>query len=122
MSLRQVQSTFVTLIPFWFIAGASPFNFLLFKTHFDALPKDLFEVAEIEGASKIQIFFRVVIPLSIPTMMVVGIFSITAAWNDFLLPYIMINNQDLWTVMVKLFRVNAEMFSYGITLDEFLSL
>ncbi len=122
MSLRQVQSTFITLIPFWFIAGASPFNFLLFKTHFDRLPKDLFEVAEIEGASKIQTFFKIIVPLSTPVMMVVAIFSVTGAWNDFLLPYIMINNQDYWTVMIKLFKVNAEMYAYNITLDQFLAL
>lgn len=122
MSLRQVQSTFITLIPFWFIAGASPFNFLLFKTHFERLPKDLFEVAELEGASKLQTFFKIIVPLSIPVIMVVAIFSVTGAWNDFLLPYIMINNQDYWTVMIKLFRVNAEMFAYNITLDQFLSL
>lgn len=122
MSLRQVQSTFMTLIPFWFIAGASPFNFLLFKTHFESLPKDLFEVAELEGASKIQVFFKVIVPLSTPVMMVVAIFSITGAWNDFLLPYIMINNQDYWTVMIKLFKVNVEMFTYNMTMDQFLSL
>jgi len=122
MSLRSVQSTVISLVPFWLIAGASPFNFLLFKSHFDALPKDLFEVAQLEGATKLQTFFKIVVPLSIPVMMVVAIFSVTAAWNDFLLPYIMINNQEYWTVMVKLFKVNAEMFSYGITLDEFLSL
>jgi len=122
MSLRQVQSTFITLIPFWFIAGASPFNFLLFKTHFDSLPKDLFEVAELEGASKFQTFFKVIVPLSTPVMMVIAIFSITGAWNDFLLPYIMINNQEYWTVMIKLFKVNAEMFTYNMTLDQFLSL
>lgn len=122
MSLRSVQSTIMTLIPFWFIAGASPFNFLLFKSHFDSLPKDLFEVAELEGASKLQTFFKIIVPLSIPTMMVVGIFSITAAWNDFLLPYVIINNQEYWTVMIKIFKVSAEMFTYGITIDEFLSL
>jgi len=122
LSLRKIQSTFLTLIPFWFIAGASPFYFLLFKSHFDSLPKELFEVASLEGASKLQTFFRVVVPLSVPTMMVVGIFSITATWNDFLLPYIVINNQNYWTVMVKLFKVNAEMAVYGITLDQFLSL
>jgi|GEM_PF-48858 len=122
MSLRQVQSTFVTLIPFWFIAGASPFNFLLFKTHFDRLPKDLFEVASLEGASHAQTFFKIVVPLSTPVIMVVAIFSVTGAWNDFLLPYIMINNQDYWTVMIKLFRVHTEMYAYNITLDQFLSL
>ncbi|HOI85876.1 MAG TPA: ABC transporter permease subunit [Acholeplasmataceae bacterium] len=122
MSLRQVQSTFITLIPFWLIAGASPFNFLLFKAHFDRLPKDLFEVAELEGATRLQTFFKIITPLSTPVMMVVAIFSVTGAWNDFLLPYIMINNQDYWTVMIKLFRVNAELFTYNMTLDQFLTL
>lgn len=122
MSLRKVQSTFTALIPFWLIAGASPFNFLLFKAHFDSLPKELFEVASLEGASKIQTFFKIIVPLSIPTIVVVSIFTITASWNDFLLPYIIINNEAYWPVMVKLFRVNAEMFSYGITLDQFLAL
>lgn len=122
MSLRQVQSTFITLIPFWLIAGASPFFFLLFKTHFESLPKDLFEVAELEGATKLQTFFKIIVPLSKPVIMVVAIFSVTGAWNDFLLPYIMITNQDYWTVMIKLFRVHVEMFAYNITLDQFLSL
>jgi len=122
MSLRQVQSTFITLIPFWLIAGASPFNFLLFKTHFDHLPKDLFEVAELEGATHLQTFFKIIVPLSTPVMMVVAIFSVTGAWNDFLLPYIMINNQEYWTVMIKLFKVNVEMYAYNMTLDQFLSL
>jgi multiple sugar transport system permease protein len=122
MSLRQVQSTFITLIPFWLIAGASPFNVLLFKSHFDRLPKDLFEVAELEGATKLQTFFKIIMPLSVPVMMVVAIFSVTASWNDFLLPYIMINNQNYWTVMIKLFRVHVEMYAYNITLDQFLSL
>ncbi len=121
-SLRDIYSSVATLIPFWFIAGASPFNFMLFKTHFDHLPKDLFEMAELEGASQTKIFFKIVVPLSIPVIMVVSIFSVTAAWNDFLLPYIMINNEALWTVMVKLFRINTNMLAYGITLDQFLAL
>ena len=117
-----MQSTIVTLIPFWLIAGASPFNFLLFKSHFDSLPKDLFEVAELEGSTHLKTFFKVVVPLSVPVMMVVGIFSMTGAWNDFLLPYVVINNQDFWTVMIKIFKINAEMYVYGITLDQFLAL
>ena len=122
LNLRDIYSSVATLIPFWFIAGASPFNFMLFKSHFDHLPKDLFEMASLEGASQTKIFFKIVVPLSIPVIMVVSIFSVTAAWNDFLLPYIIINNEALWTVMVKLFRINTNMLAYGITLDQFLAL
>lgn len=121
-SLRNVYASIATLIPFWFIAGANPFNFMLFKAHFDHLPKDLFEMASLEGASQVKIFFKIVVPLSIPVIMVVSIFSVTAAWNDFLLPYVIINNEQLWTVMVKLFRIHTNMLAYGMTLDQFLAL
>lgn len=121
-SLRDIYGSVATLIPFWFIAGANPFNFMLFKAHFDHLPKDLFEMASLEGASQAKIFFKIVVPLSIPVIMVVSIFAVTGAWNDFLLPYVIINNESLWTVMVKLFRINTNMLAYGITLDQFLAL
>jgi multiple sugar transport system permease protein len=118
----DIQKTYLVFLPFWLIAGASPFNFLLFKSYFDNLPKDLFEMAEIEGANKFQIFFKIVIPISLPIIMVVSIFTITSTWNDFLLPYVIITSDKLWTVMIKVFTINAQMYAYGVSLDELLCL
>jgi multiple sugar transport system permease protein len=119
---KDVQKTFLAYIPLWLIAGASPFNFLLFKTYFDSIPKDIFEMARLEGASKIKIFFKIIIPLSLPIIMVVSIFSITAAWNDFLIPYVLISNNDMRTVMIKIFEISSNLGQYGIMQDQFLCL
>ncbi len=99
----------LTFVPLWLIAGANPFHFLLFKAYFDRLPKELFEAAEMDGASKLQSFFQVLLPMAKPIMMVVAIFTINATWSDFLLPYLILQDPAYQTVMVKIYSIQASM-------------
>ncbi len=92
-----------TFIPIWLSFGANAFYVVLFKEFFEELPKELLEAAKLDGCGAMQIFIRIVMPLSKPIIMVVAIFAITAAWSDFLLPYLVLNNSGKETVMVKLF-------------------
>ena len=90
-------------IPLWLAFGANAFYVLLFKSFFEELPKDLFEAARLDGCSNLRIFFSIVLPLSKPIIMVVAIFAVTAAWSDFLLPYLVLNGSGKETVMVAMF-------------------
>ena len=81
----------------------STFNLLVMKSFFAGLPEELEEAAAIDGMNTYQIFLKIIIPLSKPIISVVAIFAITAAWSDFLLPYLVLNGTDKVTVMVKLF-------------------
>ncbi len=92
-----------SFIPLWLAYGANAFYVVLFKQHFDTLPRDIFEAAELDGCGTFRMFIDIVIPLSKPIIAVVMIFAITAAWSDFLLPYLVLNGSDKVTVMVKLF-------------------
>lgn len=92
-----------SFLPLWLAFGANAFYVILFKEFFDAIPKELLEAAKLDGAGVLQVFFRIMIPLSKPIIMVVVIFAITAAWSDFLLPYLVLNGSGKETVMVKLF-------------------
>ena len=94
-------------IPLWFIFGANAFYFMMFKTYFDSIPKALLEAARLDGASDLQIFFSIVAPLSKPIMGVVAIFTTTAAWSDFLLPYLVLQDEGMQTVMVKIFSIQS---------------
>jgi len=94
-------------IPLWFIFGANAFYFMMFKTYFDSIPKALLEAARLDGASDLQIFFSIVAPLSKPIMGVVAIFTTTAAWSDFLLPYLVLQDESMQTVMVKIFSIQS---------------
>lgn len=81
----------------------------MFKNYFESLPKALFDAAEVDGCSKIGTFFRIVVPLSRPIIGVVAIFTMTAAWSDFLLPYLILMDDSMMTVMVKIYHLQTTM-------------
>lgn len=92
-----------SFIPIWLSFGANAFYVVLFKQFFESLPKDLLEAARLDGCGVLQIFTRIVLPMSKPIIAVVAIFAFTAAWSDFLLPYLVLNGSGKETVMVRLF-------------------
>lgn len=72
------------------------------------IPQDLFEAADIDGASHFRQLLIVVAPLSGPILGVVGINYAVAAWNDFVLPLIIMRDQARLPVMVALLRMSGE--------------
>jgi len=93
-----------SFIPLWLAIGANAFYVVLFKNFFDDLPQSLIEAAKIDGAKDFIIFCRIAVPLSQAIIMVIIIYSINAAWSDFLLPYLTLKGTGLETVMVRLFQ------------------
>lgn len=93
-----------TFWPLWLSIGANAFYVILFKNFFDSLPKSLIEAAKIDGCTDMYIFRAIAIPLSQAIVMVVIMYAVNAAWSDFLLPYLILNNTGLETVMVRLFQ------------------
>jgi alpha-glucoside transport system permease protein len=73
-------------IPLWLAhAGYGlPFSIYLLSNFFRALPSDLFESAEIDGAGMLTVFFRIVMPLSVPALASLVIFQFLWVWNDLL--------------------------------------
>ncbi|AVA25367.1 sugar ABC transporter permease protein (plasmid) [Rhizobium sp. NXC24] len=57
---------------------------LLFRNYYSSLPMELFKAARVDGAGLWQIFFRLMIPMSIPILVVAAILQVTGIWNDFL--------------------------------------
>jgi multiple sugar transport system permease protein len=93
-----------SFVPLWLSIGANAFYVVLFKNFFDELPQSLIEAAKIDGAKDFTIFSKIAIPLSQAIIMVIVMYSINAAWSDFLLPYLTLKNSGLDTVMVRLFQ------------------
>jgi multiple sugar transport system permease protein len=67
------------------------------------MPASLVEAARLDGCNDLSLFTRNVVPLSMPINIVILIYAINAAWSDFLLPYLVLSNTPLETVMVRLF-------------------
>jgi multiple sugar transport system permease protein len=87
-------------VPWWFGGGA--FNVFLLRQFLMTLPHDLDEAARIDGASSLQIYWLVLMPLSVPALITVAIFSIIRTWNDFLEPLIYLHDEKLRTLALGL--------------------
>jgi len=80
--------------------GALGFNTWLMKAYFDTVPYDLDESALVDGATHIQVFRHVVLPLVRPILAVIGILSFIAAYSDFLLPRVLLTSTESYTLAV----------------------
>ncbi len=108
-------------IPLCLLYGANAYYYMMFKNYFDTIPRALFESARIDGANSLQMFFRVALPLSKPIVGVVSIFAMTASWADFLLPYLLLQDDKLYTVMVKIYNLKINMSNMmGFGIDKYL--
>jgi multiple sugar transport system permease protein len=70
----------------WLPSVANAFNIFLLKRFFDSIPTDYIDAAQVDGASRLLILWKIVLPLSRPIIAVVSIFSLVAVWKDFLWP------------------------------------
>ena len=80
------------------IAFALPTTIIILVPFLRAIPKELEEAASIDGASRLGFFFRMVIPLSVPGVVTVGILAFIASWNSYMLPLFILNNEDMYTL------------------------
>lgn len=96
-----------TYVPMWIMAGANAFYILMFKNFFDAIPSSYVEAAKIDGCKNLSIFLRIILPLSKSIIMVVAIFTVNGAWGDFFWPYLLLKDESLFTVAVKIFHIKS---------------
>jgi raffinose/stachyose/melibiose transport system permease protein len=80
------------------IAFGLPTTIIILVPFLQAIPKEIEEAAGIDGASRLGFFWRMVLPLSVPGLITVGILAFIASWNSYLLPLFILNNQDTFTL------------------------
>lgn len=89
----------------------APAMVFILKRFFDAVPIELEEAARVDGASRLRVFWSIVLPLSRPILASVAIFVFIGAWNNFLWPFLVINDTTLMTLPVGLQTVIS---AYGV--------
>jgi multiple sugar transport system permease protein len=81
---------------------AVAFSIFLFRQFMYTIPTDLLEAARLDGAKELYIFFKLILPISMPVFAVQGILTFIAAWNSFLWPLIVASDERLYTLSVGL--------------------
>jgi ABC-type glycerol-3-phosphate transport system permease component len=88
-----------------------PFWTMIYRSFFKELPGDLAESATIDGAGHAIIFLKIMLPLAAPATVLAALLIFIGAWSDYLLSLIMINDQKLYTIQL---RVSQFLSAYGV--------
>jgi multiple sugar transport system permease protein len=78
------------------------FGVFFMTQYFRAIPKDLDEAAMLDGASRWTIFWRILLPLTVPAQATLGVFTFLGSWNDYWWPLISATRSDMYTLTVGL--------------------
>lgn len=96
-------------------ALASVFGVYFMRQFFESLPKELEEAAEIDGANRLQIFFRIALPLAKPALATLAVIEFLASWNDFLWPLLVLKDRAVQTLQPGLRTLQGAYTSeYGL--------
>ena len=96
--LGLINKLWAVILP----TAVSVYNTIVMKSFFEGIPDDLKEAARIDGASDLQVLTRIILPLSQPILLTVGLFYAVAHWNEFFTPILYLNDNNLMPLPVLL--------------------
>ncbi len=111
MVVRQLgllNSHWALIFPY--VSGGQVFAILLLRTCFEAIPRDLFDAATVDGSSELRIFWHVVLPQSRPMLGVVAIMNLLWTWNEFMWPFVTLNDARKFVLPVGLLAYNTSLY------------
>jgi ABC-type glycerol-3-phosphate transport system permease component len=110
-TLRIWNTYWAVILP----AGFSASNFLLFKGFFDGIPDSIINAARVDGGSEMNIFRRIILPMSIPVYAVVSYFQFGACWDSYLWPLVVIQDSKIAPLTLAIRRISDAFGSAGTT-------
>ncbi|WP_047983542.1 carbohydrate ABC transporter permease [Ornithinibacillus californiensis] len=96
--LGLINSIWAIILP----GSVAVWNIILVRTFFKGLPKELKEAAKMDGASELQIFLKIVLPLAKPVIFVIALYAFVGQWNSYFNAMIYLEDQDLYPLQLVL--------------------
>jgi multiple sugar transport system permease protein len=85
-----------------YVTFGTPYAIFIFQQYGKSIPMELDESARIDGASPLQVYLRIYLPLMAPALVAVGTYALLLSWNDFLFQFLLLSSKDRMTVPVAL--------------------
>jgi len=95
----DLQNTYVAL---FLPRIAAPLGVFIMTQFFKAIPKEIEEAAQIDGATRLTIFWRIMLPMSMPALTALAIFTFILTWNDYLWPLVIATRKEMFTLTTGL--------------------
>lgn len=92
-------------------AATTPVGYMVQKGYFDSIPASVFEAARLDGATNLEVFTRITLPLSKPMVVYTALTQFAWPWSDVLLPKLLLKDRSKWTVAVGLFNLPETHFA-----------
>lgn len=99
--LGLIDSLWALIIP----VAISPFNLIVMRQFFLSIPDDITEAALLDGANELQIFWKMILPLSKPAMAAFGLFYAVGHWNSYFSAILYLNDPAKWPIQVVLRQI-----------------
>lgn len=110
MSFKMVGLNTPFTIPIIYLGFGAGLAVFMFTGFVKSIPLEIEEAAVIDGCSPVQTYFKVVLPMLKPTMISVGVLEIMWVWNDYLLPYLVLDRSKYMTIPILIQYLKG---SYG---------
>jgi raffinose/stachyose/melibiose transport system permease protein len=105
-NLQLVDTLFGLIFPQ--VAFGLPTTVLILRNFFREIPQELEDATYIDGGTKIDFFWRILLPLARPSLAVIAMLTMVGSWNNFLLPLLVLNSQQLWTLPLGVMQFQGE--------------
>lgn len=97
-----------------YLAASIPFAIWTLKGYFTTIPTEMEDAALVDGCTRLQALYKVILPLAAPGIVACAIFAFTLSWNEYLLAMLFINSREMWTLPVGLAGlVYGDVFLWG---------
>jgi multiple sugar transport system permease protein len=97
----DVQDNLGVLV-FTYLAQTLPVALYMLTNYFRTIPDEIEQAALIDGCSRMEVIWHITLPLAIPALVSVAIYTLMIAWNEFLYAFVFLNNNDLFTMPIKI--------------------
>ena len=97
----NVQDNLGVLV-FTYLAQTLPVALYMLTNYFRTIPTEIEQAGLIDGCSRLEVIWRITLPLAIPALVSVAIYTLMIAWNEFLYAFVFLNNNDLFTMPIKI--------------------
>ena len=97
----EVQDNLAVLV-FTYLAQTLPVALYMLANYFRTIPAEIEQAGLIDGCTRLGVIWRITLPLAIPALVSVGIYTFMIAWNEFLYALVFLNERDMFTMPIKI--------------------
>jgi multiple sugar transport system permease protein len=98
----------LAVLMFLYLAQTLPVALYMLANYFRTIPHEIEQAGLIDGCTRLEVIWRITIPLAIPALVSVFIYTFMIAWNEYLYAFVFLNNRDLFTMPIAISRIQGD--------------